>query len=65
MLGCDLGTLFKLTMAGGSYQEGLTVHLQGVPPGILLTEEQIYRDLLVRKPGQGELTSPAASRISR
>ena len=58
MLGCDLGTLFKLTMAGGSYQEGLTVHLQGVPPGILLTEEQIYRDLLVRKPGQGELTSP-------
>src|SRR5512139_900404 len=58
MLGCDLGTLFKLTVAGGSYQEGLTVHLQGVPPGILITEEQIYRDLLVRKPGQGELTSP-------
>jgi chorismate synthase len=58
MLGCDLGTLFKLTMAGGSYQEGLTVHLQGVPPGMLFTEEQIYRDLLVRKPGQGELTSP-------
>jgi len=58
MLGCDLGTLFRLTLAGGSYQEGLTVHLQGVPPGIHLTEEQIYRDLLVRKPGQGELTSP-------
>lgn len=58
MLGCDLGTLFRLTMAGGSYQEGLTTHLQGVPPGMLFTEEQIYRDLLVRKPGQGELTSP-------
>ncbi len=58
MLGCDIGRLFKLTVAGGSYQEGLTVHLQGVPPGLLITEEQIYRDLLVRKPGQGELTSP-------
>src|SRR5512147_1976045 len=58
MLGCDTGTLFKLTVAGGSYQDGLTVHLQGVPPGLLITEEQIYEDLLLRKPGQGELTSP-------
>ena len=33
MLGCDMGTLFRLTVAGGSYQEGLTAHLQGVPPG--------------------------------
>ena len=58
MLGCDLGTLFKVTVAGGSYQEGLTVHLQGVPPGYLITEEEIYRELLLRKPGQGELSSP-------
>ena len=58
MLGCDMGTLFKVAVAGGSYQEGLTVHLQGVPPGLLITEEEIYRDLLVRKPGQGELSSP-------
>jgi chorismate synthase len=58
MLGCDIGTLFKLTVAGGSYQEGLTVHLQGVPPGLLIEEEEIYRDLLLRKPGQGELSSP-------
>jgi len=58
MLGCDMGTLFKVAVAGGSYQEGLTVHLQGTPPGLLITEEEIYRDLLLRKPGQGELTSP-------
>jgi chorismate synthase len=58
MLGCDLGTLFKVAVAGGSYQEGLTVHLQGVPPGLLITEEEIYRELLLRKPGQGELSSP-------
>lgn len=58
MLGCDIGTLFKTTVAGGSYQDGLTVHIQGVPPGMLITEEEIYSDLLIRKPGQGELTSP-------
>ena len=58
MLGCSYGTMFQVAVAGGSYQEGLTVHLQGVPPGLLITEEEIYRDLLLRKPGQGELTSP-------
>ncbi|MBI4581445.1 MAG: chorismate synthase [Planctomycetes bacterium] len=58
MLGCDIGTLFKVTVAGGSYQDGLTIHLQGVPPGLLITEEEIYGELLIRKPGQGELTSP-------
>jgi chorismate synthase len=58
MLGCTYGTLFRVTVAGGSYQEGLTTHLQGVPPGLLITEEEIYCDLLLRKPGQGELTSP-------
>lgn len=58
MLGCNIGTLFKVTVAGGSYQESLVTHLQGVPPGYRLTEEEIYRDLMLRKPGQGELTSP-------
>ena len=58
MLGCTLGKLFQATVAGGSYQDGLTTHLQGVPPGLLITEEQIYGDLLLRKPGQGELASP-------
>ena len=58
MLGCDLGTMFRTTVAGGSYQDGLSTHLQGVPPGMLITEEEIYQDLLLRKPGQGELTSP-------
>ncbi len=58
MLGCTHGRLFRTTVAGGSYQEGLTVHLQGVPPGLLITEEELYADLLLRKPGQGELASP-------
>jgi len=58
MLGCDIGTLFKVAVAGGSYQEGMAIHVQGVPPGIRITEEEIYSDLLLRKPGQDELTSP-------
>ncbi len=58
MLGCSYGKLFQVTVAGGSYQEGLTTHIQGVPTGILLDEAQIYSELLQRKPGQGELSSP-------
>jgi chorismate synthase len=58
MLGCDIGTLFQVTVGGGSYQDGLSINLQGVPPGMMITEEEIYGELLLRKPGQGELTSP-------
>jgi chorismate synthase len=58
MMGCTYGRLFQTSVAGGSYQDGLTVHLQGVPPGLKITEAEIYSDLLLRKPGQGELASP-------
>ena len=58
MLGCHIGRCFQVTVAGGSYQEGLTSILQGVPPGLLLTEQEIYGDLLLRKPGADELSSP-------
>jgi len=58
MFGCNIGKLFQVTIGGGSYQEGMTSHLQGVPPGMKFTEEQIYSELMLRKPGQGELASP-------
>ena len=58
MLGCTHGVLFKTTVAGGSYQEGLSINIQGVPPGYLFSEEEIYVENMLRKPGQGELTSP-------
>ena len=58
MLGCHIGRCFQVTIAGGSYQEGLTSVIQGVPPGMLLTEQEIYGDLLLRKPGADELSSP-------
>ena len=58
MLGCHIGRIFQVTVAGGSYQEGLTTVIQGHPPGMLLTEQEIYGDLLLRKPGADELSSP-------
>ncbi|MFH1732798.1 MAG: chorismate synthase [Planctomycetota bacterium] len=58
MLGCHFGRNFQVTVAGGSYQDGLAAVLQGVPPGMLLSEQEIYGDLLLRKPGADELSSP-------
>ncbi len=58
MIGCHIGRIFQVTIAGGSYQEGMTAVIQGVPPGMLLTEQEIYGDLLLRKPGADELSSP-------
>jgi len=58
MIGCHIGRCFQVTVAGGSYQDGLTAVLQGHPPGMLLSEQEIYGDLLLRKPGADELSSP-------
>ncbi|MFO8008776.1 MAG: chorismate synthase [Candidatus Brocadiia bacterium] len=58
MFGCTLGRCLQLTVAGGSYQEGLHATLQGVPPGMRVAEQGIYGDLLLRKPGADELSSP-------
>jgi chorismate synthase len=58
MIGCHLGKFFQVSIAGGSYQEGLTAVIQGTPSGMLLTEQEIYGDLLLRKPGADELSSP-------
>ena len=58
MIGCHLGRIFQVTVAGGSYQDGLSAIIQGVPAGIYLTEKELYGDLLLRKPGADELSSP-------
>lgn len=54
----SFGRLFGVTVAGGSYQEGLSAIIQGVPSGTTFTEQEIYGDLLLRKPGADELSSP-------
>ncbi len=58
MLGCHFGRLYQVTVAGGSYQDGLTAVIQGCPPAMAVSEQEIYGDLLLRKPGADELSSP-------
>ncbi len=58
MFGCHIGKLFQVSVSGGSYQEGLSALLQGVPSGMYFSEQEIYGDLLLRKPGADELSSP-------
>jgi chorismate synthase len=58
MIGCHVGRNFQVSVAGGSYQEGLTALIHGAPPGMELNEQEIYGDLLLRKPGADELSSP-------
>jgi chorismate synthase len=58
VFGCHIGKLFQVTVAGGSYQEGLTSVVQGLPANMSITEQELYADLLLRKPGADELSSP-------
>jgi chorismate synthase len=58
MIGCHVGRFFQASVAGGSYQDGLTAVIQGTPPGMYVTEQELYGDLLLRKPGADELSSP-------
>ncbi|MFH1548214.1 MAG: chorismate synthase, partial [Candidatus Omnitrophota bacterium] len=58
MFGCHFGKFFQVTVGGGSYQDGLNTIIQGIPPGMRLSEKEIYGDLLLRKPGSDELSSP-------
>ncbi|MHC4237859.1 MAG: chorismate synthase, partial [Planctomycetota bacterium] len=58
MQGCHIGRNFQVSVAGGSYQDGLTAMVHGAPAGMLLNEQEIYGDLLLRKPGADELSSP-------
>ena len=58
MFGCNIGRNFQVSVAGGSYQDGLTAIVHGNPPGMVITEQEIYGDMLLRKPGADELSSP-------
>ncbi|MFH1415411.1 MAG: chorismate synthase [Elusimicrobiota bacterium] len=62
MMGNTFGRLFRITTAGESYGKGkgsgLAVIVDGVPPGLKITKEDIQKDLDARKPGVGKLNSP-------
>ncbi len=58
MPGNSFGTLFKFMTFGESHGPGIGVIIDGVPPNIPLTEEDIQFDLDRRKPGQSDITTP-------
>lgn len=62
MLGNTFGKLFKITTVGESYGigkgSGLAVIVDGVPPGLPLTDAVIQEEMDKRRPGVGKLNSP-------
>jgi chorismate synthase len=57
MAGNSFGQLFKITTAGESHGFGNVVIIDGCPPGIPFSEEDIQPDLDRRKPGQSSVTT--------
>ncbi|MBI2011994.1 chorismate synthase [Candidatus Daviesbacteria bacterium] len=58
MSGNSFGTLFKITTFGESHGRAVGVIIDGCPPGIEITEEEIQKELDRRKPGQSKITTP-------
>jgi len=58
MGGNSFGTLFKITTWGESHGEALGVVIDGCPPEIDLSEEDLQKAMGRRRPGQGIGTSP-------
>ncbi|MBN1836152.1 MAG: chorismate synthase, partial [Spirochaetales bacterium] len=54
----SFGHFFRITTWGESHGAGIGVVIDGCPPGLPLTPEEIQAELDLRKPGQSELTSP-------
>lgn len=57
MPGNSFGTLFRVTTAGVSHGPGYLVIIDGCPPGLPLTEEDLLPDLRRRRPGQSKLVT--------
>lgn len=52
------GHFFRVTTAGESHCLGVTAIVDGVPPGLQLSEQDIQIQLSRRRPGQSDLTTP-------
>ncbi len=58
MAGNSFGTLLKIATWGESHGEALGVVIDGCPPRMELSNEDIQKELDRRKPGQGKGSSP-------
>ncbi|WP_116473362.1 chorismate synthase [Zobellella maritima] len=57
MAGNSIGTLFRVSTFGESHGLALGAVVDGVPPGVELTEEDLQQDLDRRKPGTSRFTT--------
>jgi chorismate synthase len=57
MTGSTIGRLFRVTTAGESHGPGHIVVVDGVPPGLELSVDDLVPDLRRRRPGQSRLVS--------
>jgi len=57
MSGNSYGQLFKITTFGESHGPAIGVVIDGVPPGLPLTEADIQAELDRRRPGQSSITT--------
>ncbi|QQR89709.1 MAG: chorismate synthase [Myxococcales bacterium] len=57
MPGNSFGTSFCITTAGESHGPANVVIIDGCPPGLALSEEDLVHDLVRRRPGQSKLVS--------
>jgi chorismate synthase len=57
MAGNSFGNILKVTTFGESHGPAIGVVLDGVPPGLSLTEADIQKDLDRRRPGQSKITT--------
>ena len=57
-MGSTFGTLFRISTWGESHGGGVGVVVDGCPPGLPLTVEEIQAELDRRRPGQSSITTP-------
>lgn len=57
-MGNTFGQLFRITTFGESHGGGVGVTIDGCPPLLPITEEEIQFDLDRRRPGQSKITTP-------
>ncbi len=58
MAGNTFGQLFRITTFGESHGGAVGVVVDGCPPGLEISKEEIQKELDRRKPGQSSITSP-------
>ena len=52
------GSIYKVSTFGESHCKAVGVIIDGVPPGLALSEQDIQPQLSRRRPGQSNLTTP-------